>query len=41
MIHISLGWLFPGERGWRTIDVEDLIIPEDRSLEAIIYNLQL
>ena len=32
---ISLG-LFPG--GWRTIDAEDLIIPEDRSLEAIDYN---
>ena len=30
--------LFPGGRGWRTIDAEDLIIPEDRSLEAINYN---
>ena len=31
----------PGKRGWGTIDVEDLIMPENRSLEAInitIYN---
>ena len=33
---ISFG--FPGGRGWRKIYAEDLIIPEDRSLEAINYN---
>ena len=34
--------LFPGRgRRWRTIDAEDLIIPEEGSLEAINYNLQL
>ena len=34
-------WIFPGGRGWRMIDAEDLFIPEDRSFEAIDYNFPL